>query len=151
MKEFNKLPIAVKILVVLIAILLISRIIKKLTTPPPPPPSPTPASSEIVELEKIGIKPSYPDSQYLSWAEKLQYALNYLNTDEDAVYSVFEKLKNQADLNKLITAFGVRPIEVFIFITQDVTLSEAMTMQMDTDEIKKVNGILAKKGINFNF
>lgn len=151
MKEFYKLPIGVKIVVIIIAILLINRLIKKLTTPPPPPPSPTPASSEIRDLEKIGIKPSYPDSQYLSWSEKLQYALNYFNTDEDAVYSVFEKLKNQADLNKLITAFGVRPIETFVFITEDVTLSEAITSQMDTDEIKKVNGILAKKGINFNF
>jgi len=151
MNEFNKLPIAVKIAVLLIAVLLIYRLIKKLTTPTPPPPSPAPAGEELNELEKKGIIPSYPNSQYSAWAEKLQYALNYANTDENAVYSVFEKLKNQAHLNKLVSIFGTRPIEYFPFMFQDETLSEAITSQMDSDEVQKVNGILAKKGINFNF
>jgi hypothetical protein len=150
MNELNKLPIAVKIAVLLIAVLLIYKLIKKIL-PTQPAPSTKPAGEELGELEKKGIIPSYPNSQYSAWAEKLQYALNYANTDENAVYSVFEKLKNQADLNKLITIFGKRAIEYFPFMFQDETLSEAITSQMDGNEVQKVNGILAKKGINFNF
>lgn len=151
MDFFKKLPILGQIAVLLIAVFIVYKLFKKVTTPTPPPPSPQPAGDDLQKLEQSGVKPSYQNSQYSSWAEKLQYALNYLNTDENAVYSVFNSLKNQADLTKLIQIFGTREIETFPFVSQNATLSEAIQSQMDQDEIQKLNGILAKKGINFTF
>lgn len=151
MDFFKKLPIWGQIAVLLIAVFIVYKLFKKVTTPAPPPPSPQPAGDDLQKLEKRGIQQSFPNSQYSVFSEKLQVAFNYLNTDEDAIYSVFNSLKNEADLLKLIQTFGTREIEVLPFITQDETLTEAIQSQMDADEIAKVNGILAKKGINFNF
>ena len=151
MDFFKKLPIWGQIAVLLVAVFVVYKLIKKVTTPTPPPPSPQPAGDDLQKLEQSGVKTSFPNSQYSAWSEKLQYALNYLNTDETAVYSIFNTLKNQADLLKLIQTFGSRKIEMFPFVFQTSTLSEAIQSQMDEDEITKLNGILAKKGINFNF
>lgn len=151
MDFFKKLPIWGQIAVLLVAVFVVYKLIKKVTTPAPPPPSPQPAGDDLQKLEQKGIKPSFLNSQYSLWSEKLQYALNYFNTDEPAVYSIFNSLKNEADLLKLIQTFGTRKIEMFPFVFQNATLSEAIQSQMDEDEITKVNGILAKKGINFTF
>lgn len=150
MKEFNKLPIAVKIAVVIIVILVLNYLYKKLIKQTPPP-APVPAKKDLDKLADKNIKPTYSETQFSAWSEKLAQALNYFNTDETAVYSIFKKLNNEADLVKLIQVFGVRSIETAPFIGEDATLPQAIQQEMDADEIEKVNKILQSKGINYNF
>jgi len=117
---------------------------------PPQSSSDKEAKDELKNLSKIGIKPSYSDAQFSAWCEKLAYALAY-NTDEDAIYSIFESLKNEADILKLVEIFGSRKVETFPFVFQEATLSEAVISAMNSSEIAELNNILKKKRINFRF
>ncbi len=108
------------------------------------------AQDDLSDLSKNGVKPTYSDTQYATWSEKLAYALAY-NTDEDMVYQVMGYMKNEADILKLIQVFGTREVETFPFIFQKATLSEAITSAMNTSEIAKVNKILSDKKIKFQF
>ena len=112
--------------------------------------SPQQAGDDLVVLKKQGVAPSYPDSQYAVWSEKLAYSLSY-NTDEDAVYRIMGFMKNDADVLKLIEVFGSREVEGFPFIFQKATLSEAITQAMNSTEIGKINDILKSKRIKFLF
>lgn len=112
--------------------------------------SPSQAGDELNDLKKQGVLPSYPDSQFAVWSEKLAYALSW-NTDEKAVYSIMGFMKNQADVLKLVQVFGSREVEGFPFIFQKATLSEAIIQSMNSTEISKVNDILKSKKINFIF
>jgi hypothetical protein len=108
------------------------------------------AQDDLKNLGSQGIKPSYSDTQYATWSEKLAYSLAY-NTDEDMVYQVMGFMKNTADVLKLVQVFGTREVETFPFIFQKATLGEAITSAMNTSEISKVNKILSDKKINFRF
>jgi hypothetical protein len=108
------------------------------------------AQDDLSDLSKKGIKPSYSDTQFATWSEKLAYALAY-NTDENMVYQVMGFMKNTADILKLVQVFGTREVETFPFIFQKATLGEAITSAMNTSEIAKVNKILSDKKIKFQF
>jgi hypothetical protein len=95
------------------------------------------------------IKPSYEDFKYLDWANTLDEALMQNSTeDEDAVYSVFNRMKNISDVAKLIEFFGTKRK---LFTTQYVTLPQAITVYFSKGEKQTLNKILAKKRIDYSF
>lgn len=104
------------------------------------------------ELYK-SIKPNYTDFQYSDWADILETALKEgLSEDEDAVYAVFQRMRNISDLNKLIQAFGRR--RTYFSVTTGIkwtSLPEMIHEFFNSKEINHVNDILKSKGISYRF
>lgn len=95
------------------------------------------------------VKPSYPEYRYYDWSKILETALMSNSTeDEDAVYSVFEKMKNISDVSKLVDAFGTKRK---MFTTQYISLPQAIAEYFNPNEKKKLNNILSKKRIDYTF
>jgi hypothetical protein len=69
-------------------------------------------------------------------------------TDEQAIYDVFNLMKNNIDVALLIKAFGKRRVE---FSTQDQELGAHLSNDLDSSEITKINNILSSKGITYRF
>lgn len=85
---------------------------------------------------------SYPQSYYGIWAGEIYQALDKWNDDEDAVYNVIRKLKTKDDVLQLITAFGVK---------DDMTLSQWIIDQLNSEERAVMNRLLTDKNINYQF
>ena len=96
---------------------------------------------EIAELASQGVKVSYTDAQFKTYADTLERAMKGLGTDVNSVHNVFKLMKNRADVLKLIEKFGVRD-------GQDLRqwLDAEIMLYM-----KDINGILARNGIDYTF
>jgi hypothetical protein len=108
------------------------------------------AKKDQAELIRSGQKASYVDSQYNIFADAI-YSAGFdvlFGTDEDAIYSVFNRMNNDLDINKLIVAFGARRIE---FSTRVESLAEFLRSELDDREIQQVNKILSSKNIKYRF
>jgi len=109
---------------------------------------------DLVVLSGQGVKPSYKDSQYATWASQLFSAFEGYQSDESAVYRVFVNMKNDADVLKLINAYGIREVSSGKGNPEPNfkgTLAGAIAEEMDTEEVKEINIILAKRGIKIKF
>ena len=94
-------------------------------------------------------KLTYPLSWYNSQAEILYSAFfRVLETDEPAIYGVFNKLKNDCDLAQIFASFGFRR-QNFHFSRYD--LRWFIYDEMNEKEIGEVNRILRTKGIKYQF
>lgn len=97
-------------------------------------------------IATTGVSVSLSDSEIKQLCNKLYNAfyggLFGWGTDEDAVYEVFNRINNQADLYKLIAVYGTR---------ENMTLDQAIVSELNNSELKKLNTILANKGINYQF
>jgi hypothetical protein len=104
------------------------------------------------ELAKEGKKKpaSYADSQYKTFANTIETAGFDTGTDEEAIYSVFRKLKNNTDYLKLLNAWGTPNRKVYEWgIGRNMTLPQFIHWEMNDIESRKVNQILASKGITY--
>lgn len=120
------------------------------------------------ELEKLrnqtGEMPTYDDSTFSNFTIQLVGAISGCGTDEDAIYSVFQQMNNKADVLKLISVFGVQ-IYVPCFWSNPVDyelyeigakifkggLAAFLAFDLELSEMKKINDILAAKGIDYKF
>ena len=59
----------------------------------------------LAEAESKGQKQTMGDYDYVVQAKKLYNAFRWYNDDEDAVYGVFRRIKNDVDYIKLDEAF----------------------------------------------
>ena len=112
------------------------------------------AGRRLVELQRDGIKPTYPDSTYQSWANQIVAAISDCGTDESALFRIFENIRNEADLQKLIQVYGVREFKGCFsayFAMEKGSLSYALTYELDSSELAKINKIIATKNINYKF
>lgn len=91
---------------------------------------------------------TYDLANYASLADRLESAMYGFTDDEEAIYAVFSKLRNQSDLYQLITAFGSRR-PIWHIGTAD--LATWLNTRLDTPEIQKINEILARNNISFQF
>lgn len=95
-------------------------------------------------------KLSYPLSWYTAQAEILYKAFFVaFGTDEEGVYGVFNKLKNDCDLAQLFAQFGVRRQE--FYFTSKFDLRWFIYDELDQNEMAEVNRILRTKGIKYQF
>lgn len=100
------------------------------------------------EVKKTGL--TYPESQYKSFASQIEIAGFDVGTDEDAIYSVFSKLKNNADFLALTQAWGKPNRKVYDWgIGRDMTLAQYIRYEMSESEVRKINTILNSKGIKY--
>jgi hypothetical protein len=105
------------------------------------------------EQEKLiadGQKLSYTIQSYKSLSGMLLNAMGGLGTDEDVVYAVFAKMKNDLDYTELYKQFGtqmyivgVRPLYL--------DLGQWINQELDTSEISKLNKILADNNLTYRF
>lgn len=122
------------------------------------------AKDELKVLQQQGISPTISGSQVESIINSLVQAMNGCGSDEDMVYEAFKKLNNDADVQLLISRWGVRyympcavtsPISYAIFLKNNKkfggNLSTWLSYDLTNSEIKKINEILAKKGIKHKF
>mgnify|MGYP003144124305 CR=1 FL=1 len=108
------------------------------------------AKNELEALEKAGITPTYIESQYKIFADTLWNALDSTwynpftwGTREETVGGVFARMNNEADVNKLIIAFGLK---------EGLNLAESLHDDMSFNAINEyVNAPLQAKGINITF
>lgn len=106
----------------------------------------------VSELEKESKKKpaSYPASQFKTFANGIETAGFDVGTDEDAIYNIFRKLKNNTDYLMLLTAWGKPNRTVYDWgIGRKMTLPQYLRYELDNTEIKKVNTILQSKGITY--
>lgn len=100
-------------------------------------------------LKNDGQKPSFPDSNYKNFAEKIyQAGFVFGGTDENGIYDVFKQMKNDLDVVLLTKAFGTRRVE---FSFQDANLGGFLSSELDSKEIGKLNSILESNGIKYRF
>lgn len=107
----------------------------------------TPTDTELKEAQK-STPLTYELSQYATLADRLETAMYGATDDEDAVYSVFSKLRNRADLLQLISSFGKR--RIFLTIG-DSNLSTWIYHRLNKSEVEKVNEILSRNAIDYQF
>ena len=105
------------------------------------------ANLELGALENKNINPSYTATQYNIMAEQLYVAMkNYwysYGTDEDSIKAVMQKMKNDADVLKLVNAFGNREgYDLAGWLRDDME---------DPDMEEYVNGPLRANGVTFQF
>ena len=107
------------------------------------------AAADEKKFKAQGEKQSYADGQYNVFADSLYSAFIYwAGTDEDTIYSIMDKMKNNLDVSKLIQAFGTRRQE---FTTMQYSLGAFITDEMSSSEVAKINNIFANKGITYRF
>lgn len=107
------------------------------------------ADKDIKEAEKAGQTASYSLATYGQLADKIYAAVMYTwGTDEQAIYDVFNLMKNNIDVANLVKAFGKRRLE---FSTQTAELGAHLSNDLNSAEISKINNILASKNITFRF
>jgi hypothetical protein len=99
----------------------------------------------------IRLKPlTFPKSQYSGFADTIQTAGFDVGTDEAAIYSVFNKLKNDSDYLALIDAWGDPTRTIYDWgMSYKMTLPQFLRWEMSDSEIKKINGILSNKKIKY--
>lgn len=101
------------------------------------------ANAELNQYQaESGESLSLTNAEYTRLADKLYKAVKGVGTDETAIYAVFNALGNKADLLKLIAVFGTK---------DDMNLAQWIYDDLNSSEIRKVNTILANKGIDYAF
>lgn len=98
------------------------------------------------EISATGTTPSYPNNNYKMWADQLEVAMYGAGTDEAMIYQVFSMMKNDADVIKLIDAFGSRKG----FLQWNAT-TLPQWIQGDLRDRTELNNILKQKGISYRF
>jgi ABC-type bacteriocin/lantibiotic exporter with double-glycine peptidase domain len=108
------------------------------------------------ELDKMNQTPQTAQTitkfQAEQYANTIFTAVDGWETDEDAIAKVFYRMKNNADFLAVSKAFGIRKISSGRFNPEPdykATMTEAIHIDMDTDEKKRLNDILIKKKIKF--
>jgi hypothetical protein len=103
-----------------------------------------------LETETKTTPLSYPQSQYATFADIIETAGFDLGTDEDAIYTVFRSLKNNADYLALSNAWGKPTRKVYDFgFGYDMTLPQYLRWEMSDTEVGRINSILKSKNIKY--
>lgn len=111
--------------------------------------------NKLVGTEKdtfaaAGEKLSYPPSNYKTYADQLEKAMQYTGTYSNVIYDIFKLMKNNLDIIALVQAFGTREIYFWGF-TYKFTLPEAIRDELDATDIAKINKLFASKKIKYRF
>lgn len=126
-------------------------------------------NDELTDLKDKGTVPSVTLSQAKGWADEItkQYegcdfalgsvilpvpVLAIQSNSAKLTYSIFDKLKNDADFLLLVKAFDVRTYDDCGWGTGDVknvTLYGAIADELNATEREALNKLLQKKGIKY--
>lgn len=108
------------------------------------------------EVDKLNQNPAtkatISKAQAQSFAASLHAAMDGYGTDENAIISVFNNLKNDADYAMIFNAYGVREISSGAWNPSPNfkgTLSGALTDELDAEYKTKINNLMASKKIKY--
>jgi hypothetical protein len=104
------------------------------------------AEAEQLQLDTPG---TYMTANYLAFADKLESAMFDAGTDEDSIYNVFKKLKNNTDFAKLFAAFGKRAKYNFGWSQGNWNLIQWLQDELSETEQDEINKILAAANITY--
>ena len=107
------------------------------------------AAGDILTKEITKSELTYDLPQYSIMADRCFDAVYDLGTDEEALYLVFGKLRNNSDMLQLIKSFGSRGNIVFQGGAKN--LNEWISSDLNNVEIEKVNDILKRNNITYQF
>ena len=105
------------------------------------------------ELQILNQNPStkqtISNSQAMAFANKIYSCMNGKGTYEEELIGVFNHLKNNADFLAVNKAYGTRTVYSKTYFVDDYrgTMLGAIADELDVYYIKRINAILAKKGI----
>jgi len=103
------------------------------------------------EIKATPGTPSYSIAQYNQFGDLLQSAMEGMGTDENAIYSVLDKMQTKLDVLLLIRAFGIRYYHEFFNVGENYTLDQWFQNELSQSAIDDINDTLEAKGINFYF
>lgn len=119
------------------------------------------SKSELDKLAKEGVYPTYEQANYIIMANSLEQALIGCGAGfDETLKPTFEKMKNNADIYRLIQAYDVRTIDKCGLLTGDFTGDLAATLTykfsgledyMIDGSVSKINAILKTNGLTFSF
>jgi hypothetical protein len=122
------------------------------------------ANEELKALAQRGIHPSYYTSQYELWSNQLQEAMAGCGTDEDLIFEVMGNMRNDADVLKLISVFGVRyyrpcagsqPISYLMYLADSQSfgggIGEWFGYDLSGSDIADINEVLKDNGVAYRF
>lgn len=95
-----------------------------------------------LEIQSRKERATLTESELRAIAAKIKNAWGFFNDDEEAIYNAFSRLNNYDDLMLLFEYYG---------INKNNGLEDDITEKMNEKEVQKINEILSKKNINFNF
>jgi hypothetical protein len=146
---FKDIPGWAKGIILIIIVLLVSWIIYKFYKNIKPKSDEEKAvENEKDQLVKKGQKPTFGQSTYQGYADRIQTENMSFNTDEEAIYGIFKTFKNDLDVILLIQAFGQkRPY----LETAEKSLPGFLAADLNRNEIGEINKILQQKGIKYRF
>lgn len=115
-------------------------------------------NKEINKLENSGVKPSYSESQYLTFANTIYNGMRYcVGDDYGTVESTMKKMKNDLDVAKLVKAYGKRQRACFgIDAGGNDDLFTSVQAELGNDyggltnyRVRNINADWKKKGITY--
>jgi hypothetical protein len=92
---------------------------------------------------------TYDLTQYSTLADRVFMCVYGVTEDEEGLYVVFGRMRNNSDVMQLISSFGKRSGGFEFWI--DKTLPEWLASDLNNVEIGKINEILKRNGINYQF
>lgn len=122
------------------------------------------AGGELAQLAAAGVYPTYTESEFYNFVHTLAEAMNGCGTDESAIFDVFSKMRNAADVRKLVVSFDIQyyrpcaasdPISYGIYQFNDKAyggdLATWLSYDLSSSDIARINSILSSKGIEYQF
>lgn len=100
--------------------------------------------NELDRYKKMGWYPTISESQALSYADTIYQENQSLNTNEDAIYDVFRKLRREPDLILLKLKFGTRRPQ---FGSAYMGLAAFLRADLSDSEMAEINKILRSKAL----
>jgi len=113
------------------------------------------AQSALDALATKNVRPTLLKEQYDTYANNLQQCFaGWMRSGANCYLNVFSNMSNDADVYRLIQAYGVRTVSSgFLDPMPDFKgdLSGIIANQLSTGEIADLNSTLSGKGITFQF
>lgn len=114
--------------------------------------------AEISNLQRNGQKPSFTDSNYVTFANTIYNSMRFaVGDDYGTVETTMKRMKNDIDVAKLIKAFGQRqdfffgipagsPMDLFTFVQKELGNDFG---GLTNYRVRRINDDWKKKGISY--
>lgn len=113
------------------------------------------AAKDLKTLMQSGVKATYMDSQYTTWANQLKEAFDGCGTSNGTWRSIYGQMKNDVDVLKLQDAYGTRTFDECNwegnFGDFEGTLSQAIVHELSTNEQSELNKLLETAKISIRY
>jgi hypothetical protein len=148
-----RIRLLVQITGLVVGIYVIVKVVKKSKQVTQDKPFTSEAQATARDLETLNKNPytrqKISDSQAMAYANKIWACMEGAGTYENELVGVFYHLNNTADFLAVEKAYGIRTIHSKVYFVDDFrgNMTAGITSEVNVDDIKRINTILAKKGI----